>query len=499
MRGETRDGSNGNRVVPAEDQRRLSRSYALGDSRGEVLHHRHDLGEIAQLGILDVHRLGLVGVEVPVVHDFVLQIAQPLADSRLAHRGRTHVDSAAARSQVHANSDDSNDIHGRKSSTPRCAILTCRTRCWVEHFLPRCSSPAFPASRPPASSPPAPGAVSLTDDEFSRLIHQISEEGGYFWSNNYISNETSYLHVLDDLEKHQVKGGVYVGVGPNQNFTYIAAVEPDLAFIVDIRRQNLLEHLLFKALIEKSTSREEYLARLLGRPLDRRFSASTPLPEIVAAVEGAPPDESYFKEQLAEVELKLRGIHELGLTDSDFEEIRQIHSEFFRQGFEIKYDSWRSFFFPSLKEFILETDLNGRHRNWLASVEDFEYVREMQLANRIVPIVGDFAGEQAFRRLGRVLESRGATVSAFYLSNVEFYLFRQRKWPAFVDNVRELPTDEHSVFIRAYANLHRPHPKMVDDHITVSLVQNIHAFLRNAREGRYHSLWDVVTVEEEDF
>jgi hypothetical protein len=130
-------------------------------------------------------------------------------------------------------------------------------------------------------------------------------------------------------------------------------------------------------------------------------------------------------------------------------------------------------------------------------VEDFEYVREMQRGNRVIPIVGDFAGEQALRRLGRVLESRGAAVSAFYLSNVEFYLFRQRKWPVFVENVRELPTNEGSVFIRAYANLHRPHPKMVDDHITVSLVQNIHKFLRNARAGRYHSLWDVVTAEED--
>ena len=342
-----------------------------------------------------------------------------------------------------------------------------------------------------------PGAASLTDVEFSRFIHQISEEGGYFWSNNYISNETSYLHVLDDLSKLEVKGGVYVGVGPNQNFTYIAAIRPELAFIVDIRRQNLLEHLLFKVLIEKSESREDYLSRLLGRPVGTRFSATTPLPEIVTAVEAAPPDEGYFLEQLSQVEVELRGIPDLALIEADFQEIRQIHGEFFRQGFEIKYDSWRSFFFPSLKEFLLETDLDGRHRNWLASVEDFEYVREMQRTNRIVPLVGDFAGEQAFRRLGRVLESRGATVSAFYLSNVEFYLFRQRKWPAFVDNVRELPTDEGSVFIRTYANLHRPHPKMVDDHITVSLVQNIHAFLRNARAGRYLSLWDVVTVEED--
>jgi hypothetical protein len=120
----------------------------------------------------------------------------------------------------------------------------------------------------------------------------------------------------------------------------------------------------------------------------------------------------------------------------------------------------------------------------------------MQRENRIIPVVGDFAGELAFKRLGRFLESRGSTVSAFYVSNVEFYLFRQRKWDEFVENVRELPTDERSVFIRAYANLHRPHPRMVDDHITVSLVQNIHAFLRHAREGRYKTLWDVVTIED---
>jgi len=46
-----------------------------------------------------------------------------------------------------------------------------------------------------------------------------------------------------------ITGGVYLGVGPNQNFTYIAKVQPRYAFIIDIRRQNFLEHLLFKALL----------------------------------------------------------------------------------------------------------------------------------------------------------------------------------------------------------------------------------------------------------
>jgi hypothetical protein len=336
-----------------------------------------------------------------------------------------------------------------------------------------------------------------TDAEFSKLIHQVSEEGGYFWSNNYISNETSYLHVLGKLDSLGVKGGVYLGVGPNQNFTYIAAIQPDLAFIVDIRRQNMLEHLLFKVLIEKAESRQVFLSSLLGRPIRRRLPASATIVDLVEAVKAAAPDEAYFNGRMALVESELRAHEGLGLTETDFEEIRQIHREFFNQGLSIKYDSWRSFFFPSYEEFLLETDLEGRHRNWLASSTDFDYVRRMEMENRIIPIVGDFAGPQAFARLGRLLESKGAVVSAFYLSNVEFYLFRQRKWPDFVANVEKLPTDERSVFIRAYANLHRPHPKMVDDHITVSLVQSIHVFLRNARDGRYKNLWDVVTIDDE--
>jgi hypothetical protein len=341
---------------------------------------------------------------------------------------------------------------------------------------------------------------SVQPAEFAKFSQQLSEEGGYFWSNNYISNETSYLHVMDELTALPLSDGVYVGVGPNQNFTYIAAVRPRLAFIVDIRRQNMLEHLLFKVLLERSETRLEYLSLLLGRPLDESGDVSrdpsATIERIVDAIENTPPDEEFFLAQRDAVLETLRTFPGLSLDERDFSDLRHIYGEFHRQGLDIKYDSWRSFFFPSLKEFLLETDLNGRRRNWLASEESFRFVRDMQRANRIIPVVGDFAGDQAFRRLGRLLESRDLSVSAFYVSNVEFYLFRQRKWNAFVENVQHLPTTSDSVFIRAYANLHRPHPKMVGDHITISLLQNIHAFLRNARAGRYRTLWDVVTADE---
>lgn len=354
---------------------------------------------------------------------------------------------------------------------------------------------AFGAFGESCASPPDTAFTSISPVEFTNLVNQISEDGGYFWSNNYISNETSYLHVLSSLASLP-SGGVYVGVGPNQNFTYIAATRPDLAFIVDIRRQNFIEHLLFKVLMQESRTRDEYLSRLLARPLSTPVRRDATVEELIAAIERAPPNPVFYEEQMDLVLARLRAMPGLELSRDDLADLRQIYREFFHQGFGIKYDSWRSFFFPSLKEFMLETDLAGNQRNWLASAETYEFVRDMEIGNRIIPLVGDFAGDRAFRRLGRFLASRGAKVSTFYVSNVEFYLFRQDKWFDFVENVEQLPTTDSSVFIRAYANLHRPHPRMVGDHITVSLVQNIHAFLRNAKAGRYKTLWDVVTVED---
>ncbi|MFQ5790446.1 MAG: hypothetical protein ACE5JI_08230 [Acidobacteriota bacterium] len=342
----------------------------------------------------------------------------------------------------------------------------------------------------------APSRGSFTRAELAQLILQISEEGGYFWSNNYISNETSYLHVLEPLKRLKVRGGVYVGVGPNQNFTYISHIRPRLAFIIDLRRQNMLEHLIFKVLIEKSETRQEFLSWLTSRPIHGPpLTPDASIEDIVSSVQSAVPDHDFFLKNRREVIEELFSWEELELTASDLQDIERIYREFFRQGLDIKYDSWRSFFFPSLKEFLLETDLEGGRHNWLASAETYRFVRAMHRANLIVPAVGDFAGKHALRTLGAVVETRGETVSAFYLSNVEFYLFRQRKWDRFVENVRRLPFDEGSVLIRAYANLHRPHPEMVGDHITVSLVQKTQNFLDNADRGLYQNLWDVVTLD----
>ena len=72
--------------------------------------------------------------------------------------------------------------------------------------------------------------------------------------------------MIPELQRTTKTGGVYLGVGPDQNFTYIVALKPKIAFIFDIRRQNMLTHLMYKALIEQSTDRADFISRLFSRP-----------------------------------------------------------------------------------------------------------------------------------------------------------------------------------------------------------------------------------------
>ena len=112
---------------------------------------------------------------------------------------------------------------------------------------------------------PTPQPQTARPSAFASQIAALSEAPGYFDTDNLISNERSYLQVLPELQRRSVRGGVYLGVGPDQNFSYIADVRPAFAIILDIRRDNMLLHLLFKALFATSRTRIEYLALLTGR------------------------------------------------------------------------------------------------------------------------------------------------------------------------------------------------------------------------------------------
>src|ERR1041384_8125376 len=128
-----------------------------------------------------------------------------------------------------------------------------------------------------------PAPAELSDKQFWSLSHDSSEEDGFFRSDNLLSNETTFQYIIPDLLKTAKLGRVYLGVGPEQNFTYIAALKPAVAFIIDIRHGNLDVHLLYKALFELSKDRAEFVSRLFSRKRPAGLSAESSAREIFGA------------------------------------------------------------------------------------------------------------------------------------------------------------------------------------------------------------------------
>jgi hypothetical protein len=298
------------------------------------------------------------------------------------------------------------------------------------------------------------------DAEFWNLINEFSEPGGTFRSDNYVSNESTFQHVIPQLKQQIKPGGVYLGVGPDQNFTYIAALQPKLAFITDIRRQNMLLHLMYKALFELSANRAEFLSKLFARPMPSGPYAAVTTQRLFELFSNEPADAALAQDTLEAILRQLRDHHQFTFGLDDSRTIEGVYKAFVAGGPEIRYSfpnesAWRRF--PSYAELMLENDGtaeagDGKNHSYMASEENFQAIKTMQSGNRIIPLVGDFAGDRALRSVGRYLKDHGATVSAFYTSNVEFYLFQTEDWKKFLNNVAELPVNADSVFIRAYFN-----------------------------------------------
>src|SRR5262249_822579 len=102
---------------------------------------------------------------------------------------------------------------------------------------------------------------------------------------------------------------------------------------------------------------------------------------------------------------------------------------------------------------MTDSDTNGKAQSFLANEDNFLAVQYLEKNNLIVPLVADFAGPTAIRSLGHYLKERNAMVTAFYVSNVEQYLFMSESWKNFYANVATLPLDSKSVFIRPLINV----------------------------------------------
>ena len=342
----------------------------------------------------------------------------------------------------------------------------------------------------------------LSDEAFWHLVTDFSEPNGFFRSDNFLSNEVEYQRVIPTLTSTLGTGGVYLGVGPEQNFTYIVALRPKLAFIVDIRRGNLHEQLLYKAFIEMSADRAEFLSRLFARKRPADLAPNADVEQLMAAYQHEEPSAELFERNLQAAKEWLLKHHSFALSDEDLSGLEYVYKAFYDGGPDLNYSFpnggfFRGGNFPTYADLMSETDGHGEHRSYLATENQFRTLSEIETNNAIVPVVGNFSGPKALRAVGEYLRQHNATVSAFYTSNVEMYLFQQGDdWKKFYGNVATLPVTEKSTFIRSVSNrgLRFQFRNNAPGARASTRLNSIAGLIRSYRAGRIGGYYDVIAM-----
>ncbi len=338
------------------------------------------------------------------------------------------------------------------------------------------------------------------DTSFAALVARLSETAGYFDSDNIISNEESYLQITTQLAKVGTHGGVYVGVGPDQNFSYIALIHPSIAFLLDIRRDNLLEHLLFKSLFALSRNRAEFLCRLFGKPVPADIDKWTgrQIGLLTLYLDRTPTDSAAVAETRRLSNERISG-YGVPLDARDRAMIDRYRSEFITDGLDTRYSSIgrnNRMDYPTFRQLMLAADRSGHAVSYLAEEEPFQFVRSMEARDLIVPVVGNVAGDKAVKAVGQYAAEHHLVISAFYLSNVEQYLLgRDGGFDEYARNVIAFPRDSSSVIIRSYfGRLGMVHPLYMPGpgNISTSMIETMDSFAKRYTGGELHGYADLV-------
>jgi hypothetical protein len=268
-----------------------------------------------------------------------------------------------------------------------------------------------------------------------------------------------------------------------------------MAYIVDIRRENMLQHLVFRALIEKAPDRATFLERLTSRtppPLDASNAKAPTLDDLFTRVAVTRPQPELVEQSVDDTAELMKRIG-MPPTPDDRASIQTILKVFANKGVDIAYSmegSRRRY--PKLREILAATDLEGTPRSFFATEESYARLRSLLKENRVVPVVGDFCGTKALQGIGRDVHARELQLGVFYTSNVEQYLFKAKCYDQFVDNVKAFPFDDSSVFIRVWFDQGHGHPKQRPGHRTTSVVMPITSFMKRYEAGAYRNYWRVV-------
>ena len=346
-----------------------------------------------------------------------------------------------------------------------------------------------------------PGLISTTkahaefDQKFIDLIRNLSDAPtGPASADNLMTNEDSIASVADQICSEVPPDQVYLGVGPDQNFSIMALAQPSAGFIIDYRRKNQLLHLMHQFLIQLSTSRTDYFTNFWCRNANSNgISNKQPVTEDLTA--------GFESEKLDQARLiKLREIMQLEmkkwniLSSDDIEEMGRIQARLAGPGPDARFLALKMY--PTLKQLITQKTRSGKPGHWLASEGLFGKVRKLVLSEKVFPLVGDWAREPRsqvsfFSRLGEYLSSNGQKIGCFYISDVEFFLLRQGTFSNYLANLGKLPWHPDARIIRT-STLEIEHPERIKGNSSTTICRPVQALLRNGQQGklkRWDDLW----------
>jgi hypothetical protein len=333
----------------------------------------------------------------------------------------------------------------------------------------------------------------LSDAEFWKLVTDFSEANGYFQSDNFVGNELSFQWVIPELRRTVKPGGVYLGVGPDQNFTYIAATQPKIAFIVDIRHANLLQLLMYKALMEMSADRVDFAAKLFSRARPANVRADATADQVMTAVYDLPASRELYERNVKAITENLTKTHGFPLSADELRDLEYVYGSFFSYGPGISYSNGQSrggTMYPTFWDMQVTDDNAGKTWAYLGSEENFRIVKRMEENNLIVPVTGNFGGPKAIKAVGAWVRERGALVTTFYTSNVEQYLFQDNIWRNYYNHVATLSLDPSSLFIRSVFN---GQAGFAGSGLrSAQLMSSIPGLIAAFKDGRINNYYDVI-------
>jgi len=239
-----------------------------------------------------------------------------------------------------------------------------------------------------------------------------------------------------------------------------------------------------------------YLCLMFGKACATDLAAVPErLDSLLSYVEAQPSTSSSIAESSRRIENQ---VHSFGIvpTGEGLDQIMRIHRVFVEQGLALRFTSHGrppQSYYPTYRQLLLAQDRSGNRANYLAFERDYRFLRAMQMEDRIVPVVADLSGSQALHRVAELIRAVGLNVTAFYTSNVEFYLMRGQQFERYANNIAFLPWHPNGVIIRSYFNrFSTGHPLTLPGHASTQILQRANDFMDAYRAGALQSYGDLL-------